>query len=264
MNPASPEPRGWSPARRWSLIALVFTLHLGLIFALGARKPAPPRPPAPAPLLSLAPDSNELLALNDPTLFARPHPQGFARAAWLKIPNVQFQPFRWTELPRLLPLRIEELGVAFAQFIQTNVFVSPALETKAAPELPQPVALETGVAPPTRSTLRVAGDLANRRLLNPPELPSWNAADLLTNTVVQVLVNADGNVFSPTLLSRSFDPKGDQRALKIAGEADQRALDVARASRFDAGRGASPALTLGVLIFEWHTEPLTNTPSSNP
>lgn len=264
MNAVVIEQGVWSPARRWSSIALLFVAQMGLIFALGNRKPATPRPPAPALVVSLAPAWNELLALNDPTLFALPQRRGFAGAAWLKIPNVEFQPFRWTEPPRLLPLRIEELGVAFAQFIQTNVFVSPALETKPAPELPPPVALETGLAPPTHSTLRVAGDLANRRLLNPPELASWAAADLLTNTVVQVLVNADGNVFSPTLLSRSFDPKGDQRALKVAGEADQRALDVAREARFEAGNGALPALTLGVLIFEWHTEPLTNAPSSNP
>jgi len=253
MNAAVIEARGWAPARRWSLIALVFAAQIGLILALGDRKSVTPRPPAPALVVSLAPEWNELLALNDPTLFALPQRRGLAGAAWLKIPNVQFQPFRWTEPPRLLPLRLEALGVAFAQFMGTNRFAGLAFETKLAPDLPPTVAPEIGLPPPTSSTLRVAGDLVNRRLLNPPELPSWAAADLLTNTVLQVLVNADGDVFSPTLLSRSLDPVADQRALELA-----------RAVRFQPLRGASPALTVGVLIFEWRTVPLTNAPASNP
>jgi TonB family protein len=253
MNSAVTEPRAWSPARRSLLIMLVFAAHVGLILALGNRNPVRPRPPAPAPSLSLAPDSSELLELNDPTLFALPHRQGFAGAAWLKIPTVQFPPFRWTEPPRLLPLPIADLGVTFAQFMRTNVFVSRQFETKPAPDLPLPVAQEFAVAPTTNSTLRVAGDLVNRRLLNPPQLQPWPALDLLTNTVVQVLVNAEGNVVSPTLLTVSGSKP-----------ADQSALDIARAARFEPLRRSSPALTVGALIFEWHTEPLTNAPAANP
>jgi hypothetical protein len=253
MNSALTEPRAWSPARRGWWILLVFAAHVGLILALGDRKPVQPRPPAPAPRLSLAPDSNELLALNDPTLFALPHHQGFAGAAWLKIPAVQFPPFRWTEPPRLFQLPIAELGVTFAQFMRTNRFVSQQFETKPTPDLPLPVAQELAVATTTNSMLRVAGNLVNRRLLNPPQLKTWSAADLLTNTVVQVLVYAEGPVFSPTLLT----PSGSK-------EADQSALDIARAARFEPLRRTFPALTVGALIFEWHTEPLTNAPAANP
>jgi TonB family protein len=247
------EPRGWSPARRWTLIAVAFAAHLGLIFALSDRKPVAPRAPAPLLRVSLAPEPSELLALTDPTLFALPQRRGYAGAGWLEVPQMQFQPFRWTEPPRMLALRSEALGVAFAQFMRTNRFASLAFETKPAPELPPPVAPEIGVPPPGNSVLHVAGDLANRRLLNPSELPSWPATDLLTNTVVQVVVNADGSVFSPALLSGSLDPK-----------ADQHALEVARAARFEPLRDASPALTIGLLIFEWTTVPLTNAPASKP
>jgi len=80
------------------------------------------------------------------------------------------------------------------------------------------------------------------------------SADLLTNTVVQVLVDADGNVVSPALLPPG---SGDSRA-------DQRALEVARTARFQPLRGSSPALTVGVLVFEWRTVALTNAPASNP
>src|SRR6185369_5213127 len=113
MNAGVIEPGGWSPARRWTLIAVVFGAHLGLIFALSDRKPVVPRAPAPTLRVRLAPEWSELLALTDPTLFALPQRRGYTGAGWLEIPQVQFQPFRWTEPPRLLPLRSEALGVAF-------------------------------------------------------------------------------------------------------------------------------------------------------
>ena len=96
-----------------------------------------------------------------------------------------------------------------------------------------------------RSTLRLAGGLANRRLLNPPELRAWPASDLLTNSVVQVLVNADGNVMSLNLLAGSGSPKADQFALEVgqrrrasnrcatAREADCRHADLRVAHRAD-------------------------------
>jgi hypothetical protein len=254
MNSAVLEPRAWSPARRWGWIALVFAAHVGLILALGSRKPSTPRPPAPAPSLGLAPDASEWIALNDPTLFALPQRQGFAGAAWLNPHTNEVPPFRWTEPPRLLLLPVADLGVAFVQFMRTNRFGNQKFEPKPVPDLPLPVAVEMTVASPPNSTLRVADDLVTRRLLNPPQLQSWPSLDLLTNTVVQVLVNADGNVMSGTLLPPGCgEPKADQRALEFA-----------RAARFEPLRRPSPALTFGALVFEWHTEPLTNAPAANP
>ncbi len=254
MSATVTEARGWTPARRGTLIALVFAAHLGLIFALSDHKPVPPRPLAPTLTLRLASDSDELLALNDPTLFALPQRRGFAGAAWLKILHVEPPPYRWTEAPRLLPIHIGDLGVVFAEFMRTNRFASLAFESKLAPELAPPVALKIGLPPPANSTLRLTGDLAHLSLLNPPELQSWAGADLLTNTAVQVLVGADGNVMSQTLLPPgSGDPKADQRAGELA-----------RATRFQPFPGAAPALTVGVLIFEWRTVPLTNAPATNP
>jgi len=85
---------------------------------------------------------------------------------------------------------------------------------------------------------------------------------------VQVLVDAAGNVVSHTLLrpeSGSKDP--DQQ------QADQRALELARAARFAPlpQSGSAPTnspgrVTRGTLIFEWHTvpRPATNAPPANP
>jgi len=253
MNAVPTEPPAWSPARRWMLILLVFIAHIGLIFVLGERKPFTPRPPAPAPVLNLAFVENELLALNDPTLFALPHRRSFAGAAWLKSPEVKLPLFRWTEPPRLLPLPIAALGAVFTQFIQTNTFTPLAFETKPAPEASLPVALDIDAPAPTNSTLRVVGELAKRGLLNPPELQPYAAADLLTNTVVEVWINAGGQVFSATLLTSS-----------ASKDADQRALEIARTARFEPVRSLSTTLTFGTLIFEWRTEPLPADAKSAP
>src|SRR5205809_7676920 len=61
----------WS-ARRWvGAVLLVFVLQLGAIFWLSDRTPVRVRQAASGPRLRLAgPDSAEVLALEDPTLFA--------------------------------------------------------------------------------------------------------------------------------------------------------------------------------------------------
>lgn len=244
MNSTPTEPPAWSPARRWLLILLVFLVHIGLIAAFTDRKPPLRRAPAPAPVLGLASAENELLALNDPTLFALPHRQSFAGEAWLKPTTNTVAPFRWSEPPRLRSLPGGALGAAFTQFMATNSFPSLAFATKPAPDVLPPAAVEIGAPAPSNSTLRITGALAPRRWLNRPVLPSFHASDLVTNSVAQVLVNADGLVFSATLLVAS--------GVKAA---DQRALDLARAARFEPVHGTQPSLTFGMMIFEWHTEP---------
>lgn len=256
MNATTLESRQWSRQRWWTLIVLVLSTHVALIVALGDRKPLVVRPPAPAPMLRLGSDRDEVIGLNDPTLFALPHRQGFAGAAWLQVPETKFPPFRWMEPARLLALPAEKLGAAFAQFLQTNAPARFEIEIKPAAELIVPTAPEIGPSPVGRSTLRITGGLAGRRLLNPPELPSWPAAGLLTNSVVQVLVGAEGYVMSPPILlvrSGSGSPEADQQALRIA-----------RASRFEPQRQAGNKLTLGVIVFEWHTVPTTNAPVLAP
>ena len=209
----------------------------------GNRKPITPRPPAFAPTLRIAAHPDKFLALNDPTLFVLPHHEGFAGATWEQKPDVRFEPYRWTEPPCFLSLSAQKLGIIFTQFMTTNVPTRFELEFKPAPEFAKPIAPQVGPAIPARSTLQITGELVNRRLLNPPELPSWPAADLLTNNVVQVLVDAAGNVISAT---RLFVPPGSG-----SPEADRRALELARATRFEPLRDNRTKLTVGTLIFHW-------------
>ena len=111
MISASVEPRPWPRRRWWILVALVFGVQLGLIFWLSDRRRFARRRPPCVPALQLAGDASaELLALKDPTLFALPHRQGFSGAGLAGIPPAGFRPFDWSERPRWLPFRPEQLG----------------------------------------------------------------------------------------------------------------------------------------------------------
>ena len=105
MTAAPAEPRPWSLRRWWGLVALIFVVQLGLIFWLGNRNPIRPRPPARGANASSLPRtaSAELLALDDPTLFTLPHPQGFSGPAWRSAPQPEFRPFEWPAPTNRLP-----------------------------------------------------------------------------------------------------------------------------------------------------------------
>jgi hypothetical protein len=245
---------GWSRQRWLTLIALVFVAHVGLIFIFGAKKQIAPRTVKSVPQLQLADNDNELVALDDPTLFALPNVKDFAAAVWLKMPVIAPPDFRWTESPRWLALADGKLGATFAQFMQTNRFAAFQLDFKPPPQLSEPV---SPVEPALTqiSTLQIAGDLAQRRLLNQLDLPSWPYANVIAPSKVQVLVNAAGDVVSTVLLP----PDNGFTAADYFADADQRALELARAARF----APAPRVTFGQLIFNWHTVP-PNTTTNEP
>jgi hypothetical protein len=238
---------GWSRTRWLTVIALIFAAHVGLIFIFGERGQIVPRAATNVPALQLASDADELIALNDPTLFALPHQRDFASAVWLKMPDIKPPSFRYTETLQPLPLPpVRSLGATFGQFMQTNLFASRALDFKPSPRLSTPtLTLEPLLA--QNSTLRVEGELAERLLPAPISLTNWPYADVIAPSRVQVTVDEAGNVFSCVLLP-------SDNALEAASQyadADQRALELARALRF------KPSLhrTVGWVIFNWHTVP---------
>lgn len=258
MISAPVEPRPWSARRWWTAIAVVFAAQVALVFWLEDRSPMMPRRPAAAPVFRFG-DSRkgELLAIEDPTLFALPHRQGFSGEAWLKTPSLKYRPADWSEPARLLPPDVQELGARFRNFVETNA--PPSFPTVALlePELTVPEYFSIAPAP-TESRLRIEGGLAERRLLSPPQLPSWTNTDLLTNSIVQLLVNAQGNPVSAVLLGRGSG---------LQEEADRRALALAKASRFEplkAGgssgfKSPTAGLSIGTMIFEWQTIPAAST-----
>ena len=252
-------PNAWS-RRRWVFaIALVFAIQIGALFLLRDRRSLPVRRVVDTSMLGLATEPPELQALNDPTLLALPHREGFSGEAWLKTKPMDFHPADRSEPPRLLAVPGQELGAEFRKFVRSGppvgfqTLVMPPPEENL-PGLPPVAPLSTG------STLRVEGELRQRRLLSQFELPSMTNADLVLASEVRVVVKPAGDVLSAVLLPK---PGG----LK---EADELALQLARNARFDSiepagpGRQRSPMpeSMLGTLIFQWHTLPLppTNAP----
>jgi hypothetical protein len=250
VKPRDKSPWRWS---RWLLlIVLVLAVHIVLIFIFGGRKPVTPRAVTNAPKLALAGNSNEWLILNDPTLFALPHLAGFAGPMLRDQQIGQFHRQEWTEPPRWLQLPVGDLGAVFSEFMQTNRFAGFRFELAPPPGFTEPaVPLVPQFA--ESSTWHVEGNLARRSLLTRMELPSWPFADVIAPSRVQVLVNAAGNVVSAVLLP--LDNSGEVRD----ADADQRALELARAARFAPASG----LTLGTLVFDWRTAapPATNAPA---
>jgi hypothetical protein len=247
----------WARSRWLMLIALVFAAHVALLFAFGEYKPKPPLAVTNVPMLKLADDAGELLALNDPTLFAVPHRRDVASALREQTSILEQPSFRWTESPRWLSLSIEALGTVFDEFMQTNRFAGFELQLKPPLKLSSPgLPIEPVLA--LTSTLLIQGDIARRPLLNQINVPSLPYNDVLPPSKVQVVVDPAGNVVSTVLLPAD-------NPLEAAGhydDADRRALELARAARF----APAPRLTIGRLIFNWHTVPLpaTNAPGALP
>ncbi len=270
------EPNPWSPGRWWTLIGVVFAGQLCLIFWLGRPEHPAPAPPADVPLLELSQlgarfDSwqwdagsepagsisdlspAQVMALTDPTLLALPHVNGFSGPAWLLFGPQQFHSFVWSEPPRWLELGDGYLGSEFRDFMQTNQFEPPPAwqQQELVLKLPR---FHQAELPPARSRFWQAGGLLGRRILGALDLPSWPSADIRTNSVVQLLVAADGTPISATLLKTRGAPNA----------ADDYALGQARKLRFEPLNVADPAdpmagLVWGQLVFEWHTLPLPPT-----
>jgi hypothetical protein len=172
----------------------------------------------------------------------------------LEAPRPEFQHEDRTQSLRLLLLTNEDIAGEFSLFVRTSA--PPSLETLIsfeptvrAPEFSFP---SPG---PARPTVRFEGDLSKRHPLSGKlDLLPRPHADQLTNSVVQLWVDAVGNTFSAVLLApRGSAKEGDQY------EADQYALQVARSLRFAPTgvsgparpKSAAPELTLGTMIFEW-------------
>lgn len=249
MNTATPEPARWSQRTWWCVGLGLFGVQLLLLFRFGARERMPSRPVSHVPHLGFALRS-ELLALQDPTLFAQGHPQGFSGGSWMRIFVPEHDRPEWTEPPRWLTLDAQRLGGTLRGFVQTNRPLTVGLVAKPAPPLASPEVPSSVPATARPSMLRIEGVLAARRLLREPNLGAWEHPDLLTNSVVRVLVDAAGAVVSPVLLVSSGKPEADAAALALARSAQFEPLPRAEGTPPD-----KTTLSSGRLIFGWQTLP---------
>lgn len=266
MTAASGELGMWPKRQWWGVVTLVFIGQLMIIFWLGDREPIHPRVAVPGPKLHLIEgQSSELLALTDPTLFALPHPQGFSGLAWLRSPEPDFRPFAWSEPAHWLQLPASLFGAALGSFTVSNS-PNPLLAlTQPEAELRVPQ-LQRVQDFPQNSTLRLTGDLAKRRLLSRIELPSWQWSVILTNTEIQMAIDAAGKPeFVTMLYPGSGYADADSNAYWQATRArfaplNSRELEVTDPiSQLKRGE-----VSWGEMIFEWHTEPLPSTNAAGP
>jgi TonB family protein len=233
----------------------LFILQLGLIWTFAERGRKAPMPPAPEFTVHLAarPAEQDQLATalfaEDPTLFQAPRRRGFSSRAWMETSSPEYHaaetpaPDVWLSLngsswkPKSLaaskpveePLKL--VAPTTTEFEPAAIFLAPE-------------------PPPASSALRITGALARRRIAAPaPQLPAQPSAQLLSNTVVQVAVDAAGQVTSARLL-------GNSGSLS----ADALALTTARGFRFEPATAPGDPLTWGKAIFSWQTVELTSAP----
>ncbi len=262
-------------SRHWFVaVALVFTAQLAAIFWLGTREPIRVRAARVTPPMLLpswatldlknavsglpvptdspaAAAAKELLALTDPTLFALPHAESFSGPAWLQAQPPEQKHFNWSEEPRWLQPDAATLAT-LASVAGKDLVIPPPPALPPADLAPAEIKLDSILN--RESALQVEGSLGSRKLENHFDLPAWHSADVLSNSVVQVVVNPAGRPVSAVLVTGcGFAP------------ADQHAVSQALAARFEplpnASQGAATPLAFGNLVFVWATLAPTNSPA---
>ena len=276
VPPGSPI-KSWTWMRWLMLIAVVFTLHVALVFIFGAHRETPPSvPPKNAPSLALVEESPDgWTALNNATLFGLPSQGGFAGPMWTAIPPIPLHQQDWTEKPHWLAetdsLSVAGLVAPLDSFVQTNQFADVHLEFTLPPSLTVP-ALPPESPFASDSTLQIEGGIAKRQLLRPVHLPVLTGADVIAPSKVQVLVDAAGDVVSAVLLpSDNFLETSTPVDNDANQQAGARALELARTVRFaplasDTGKlipAPASHLNVGVLVFNWQTAPGSATNGAN-
>jgi hypothetical protein len=236
MKGPAPEFSVWTRGRFLGVVGCLFALQAGLIALFGAR--AARRVEAPPPSTQFravgAVMSQEqlrrLFFASDPAVFPLPSSHGFSGRAWMDQPPAQYHSTNQLEAPLWLALDAAQLGTAPAILNNENGITPLTLAQLDMPQLePLPAFLLPEIIP-TQSVFRIEGELAQRLLDPAPELHAWPSAQLLTNTVVQIAVNRDGDVMAARLLTRcgSADADGDAvakaMALRFRPSADARTL----------------------------------------
>lgn len=252
MNMAGSIPSGWS-TRRWTAVLVsLLAAHAAGLWWFGAHQRLPTRQPDRVPEWTLAdPRITALWPLLDPTLFVQGHPQSFSGPAWMRLPEVTYQPTIPLEPPRFLVPTAARVAQSFQ-----NTWVPRGWNPSPMAIRVQPPPQTGGLVPrspltdrPSRLSL-TDWDEPVRLRTPPPSLPGWAAPDLLTNTVVRVLVEPSGRVLSAVLVSSSGWEPADQYALATAQQLE---FDFPNRPTTQTPAPAEPIR--GILIFQWQTLP---------
>jgi hypothetical protein len=249
------------PRRKWfHVLVAIFAFQIGAILLLSQRAPLQRTPPEVRSAIRLAAGARSadqlarLPTLSDPTVFALPSWHGFSRDAWLAFARPEFRLTDWSEPPQWLALDTNDLGGGLHRFILSNTMPALLIADKPLPRLRREELSVHNPPVEPRSELEVTGELGGWILSERPRLPSWPHTDLLTNTVVRLLVDSRGYNVAATLLAGSG-----------LAEVDEFALRAAKAARFRPPsrlEGRAAHVASGRLVFKWHTVPATNITSA--
>jgi hypothetical protein len=242
------EPTTWTRRRFWVTAGALFLLQGVMILLFGAhggKKVVASTAPVDFRMLGtpLSPGelSREFLAA-DPTVFPLPSHHGFSGRAWLRSSAKSKTPDD-IEKPAWLEIETAQLGTNFPTLNNSALIPFGLADQRGLQLEPWPVFLAPELVR-TQSFFVVQGP----RPLNPPSsLPAWPSLQLLTNSVVQIAVDAAGQVMASRLLARSGSPA-----------ADITALEDARRLRFRPTPGAGPVWAEAV--FAWQTATPATTP----
>ena len=255
MNELAVDSLAWSPRRLGAVIAIAVAAQLALILWFSARGELKPRTPDVRPDVKLMAGAGwEWLAMTDPTVFSRAHPDGFSGVAWLSIPPHSYLPADRGGAPMWLAPAPKRMGAAFQSFVKGYLPEGVTLRTWQPPMITPPSRLPA--VPSFDSRLKVLGPLAVRGIVTQPELPAWTNTDILAPSQVQVLVDARGHPVSVVLLRGSGLEAADQSAVAIA---QRMSFGPDRGVLNNPASSADDGLTTGSLVFSWRTlAPATN------
>ncbi|MBI3881855.1 MAG: hypothetical protein HY301_17550 [Verrucomicrobia bacterium] len=235
----------WS-RRQWATaVVIALGVQVGLVFVVSQRAALEPRRDPSATIVKFAGDAGDSVGA-DPTLFALANARGFSGRAWLQQPRPQHSLNDWQEPERWLAIPVGRFTEEFRQLARTN----PVRSAAAVEQPPVRIIAPELVAParPAASALNLSPTLVRRGLVAAPEISAWPGPDVLTDSVVQVVVDRSGDVLSARLIAGSGAKAADAQAVALASQV-----------RFKtAGSelvGASPfaGVTVGDLIFHWQT-----------
>jgi TonB family protein len=262
MNAVADHSPRWSK-RRWLLTVVTLALaQTALVLALSRRTLPPPRAAAPQPdMRVLEPVGSRPLAATpgtDPTLFALINQRGFSGAGWMQLNFAAHELRDWQDESRWLALDPGRFGAEFRKLAANTGTDRLSLRDK-----PPPRDTVPAIAPPPardQTGWQFSRELRERPLLTPVKLPAWPHTDVLGRTVLELAVNASGDVLSSRVL----------RSCGLAA-ADTYAMQAFEQVRFQPLPRVAPnnsplakaTVTLGTVTIVWWTrEPDARTPAA--
>jgi len=267
MNDTGVERVGWARPQ-WTLVTVsVLILQVAGLVVCSQRPALPVRTAPLTPVVRFLgpnipnPHMTELLALHDPLVFREVYPNDSFDVRWLTHSRQMTPTQNWTEPSRLLAASDQYFADEFRSYVASTVFPSSLRTEKVPPRLAEIPLL--GPTTPAQALFRIEGELAGRRMIFQPPLPTNSSSLLLTNTVLRVAVDGRGEMILATVLA----PSG-------SAQADQSALDFAKFTRFESVKDSGSrsneverrALIFGHLVFQWFpvAPPATNQLTAKP